>query len=158
MWRYIIFFSYSSQDCSIGSISAWYRGRPRFKSRQGQEFFSENKLLDCSNLITNIFYFLFRPSYPPPQDPWDFLSVGNFLLDGWLNPSHILSLLWTRWGNSLVVSNVRANLCSFCSQTNFKKAWTYYCYWNQKKIKQHYKYLSVGYQTAKDEQLFWKPF
>ena len=32
-----------SQDSSIGSISAWYRGSPRFKSRQGREFFSENK-------------------------------------------------------------------------------------------------------------------
>ena len=31
------------QDSSIGSISAWYRGGPGFKSRQGREFFSENK-------------------------------------------------------------------------------------------------------------------
>ena len=33
----------SSQDTSIGSISAWYRGGPGFKSRQGREFFRENK-------------------------------------------------------------------------------------------------------------------
>ena len=32
-----------NQDSSIGSISAWYRGVPGFKFRQGQEFFSENK-------------------------------------------------------------------------------------------------------------------
>ena len=32
-----------NQDSSIGSISAWYRGGPGFKSRQGREFFSENK-------------------------------------------------------------------------------------------------------------------
>ena len=32
-----------SQDSSIGSILAWYRGGPRFKSWQGREFFSENK-------------------------------------------------------------------------------------------------------------------
>ena len=32
-----------SQDSSVGSISAWYRGGPGFKSRQGQEFFNENK-------------------------------------------------------------------------------------------------------------------
>ena len=29
-----------SQDSSIGSISAWYRGGPRFKFWQGREFFS----------------------------------------------------------------------------------------------------------------------
>ena len=43
-----------SKDSSIGSILAWYRGGPRFKSRQGRKFFSENKQLDCSNLNTNI--------------------------------------------------------------------------------------------------------
>ena len=32
-----------SQDSSVGSISAWYRGGPGFKSWQGQEFFNENK-------------------------------------------------------------------------------------------------------------------
>ena len=32
-----------SQDSSVGSISAWYWGSPGFKSRQGREFFSENK-------------------------------------------------------------------------------------------------------------------
>ena len=32
-----------SQDSSIGSISTWYRGGPGFKSRQGREFFCENK-------------------------------------------------------------------------------------------------------------------
>ena len=32
-----------SQDSSIGSISALYRGGTRFQSRQGREFFSENK-------------------------------------------------------------------------------------------------------------------
>ena len=32
-----------SQDSSIGSISAWYRKGPGFKSQQGQEFFSESK-------------------------------------------------------------------------------------------------------------------
>ena len=32
-----------SQDSSVGSISAWYQGRPGFKSRQGREFFNENK-------------------------------------------------------------------------------------------------------------------
>ena len=36
-------FRCPSQDCSIGSISAWYRGCPGVKSQQGQEFFSENK-------------------------------------------------------------------------------------------------------------------
>ena len=34
---------YSSQDSSIGSILASYRGGPGFKSRQGQKIFSENK-------------------------------------------------------------------------------------------------------------------
>ena len=43
-----------SHDSSIGSISASYRGGSGFKSRQGQEFFSENKSLDCLNLNTNI--------------------------------------------------------------------------------------------------------
>ena len=32
-----------SQDSSIDSILAWYRGGPGFNSQQGQEFFSENK-------------------------------------------------------------------------------------------------------------------
>ena len=32
-----------SQDSSIGSISAWDRGGPGFKSWQGWEFASENK-------------------------------------------------------------------------------------------------------------------
>ena len=32
-----------SQESSIGSISAWHRGGPKFQSRQGQEFFSENQ-------------------------------------------------------------------------------------------------------------------
>ena len=31
-----------SQDSSVGSISAWYRGGSGFKSRQGREFFNEN--------------------------------------------------------------------------------------------------------------------
>ena len=31
-----------SQDSSVGSISAWYRGGPGFKSQQGQEFLNEN--------------------------------------------------------------------------------------------------------------------
>ena len=30
------------QTLNISSISAWYRGVPGFKSRQGQEFFSES--------------------------------------------------------------------------------------------------------------------
>ena len=34
-----------SQDSSGGSILAWYRGGPGFKSRQGREFFNENKQL-----------------------------------------------------------------------------------------------------------------
>ena len=36
---------YSRQDSSVGSILAWHRGCPRFKSRQGRECFNENKLL-----------------------------------------------------------------------------------------------------------------
>ena len=32
-----------SQDSSVGSILAWHRGGPGFKSRQGREFFNENK-------------------------------------------------------------------------------------------------------------------
>ena len=35
--------TYPSQDNLIGSISAWYRGGPWFKTRQEREFFSENK-------------------------------------------------------------------------------------------------------------------
>ena len=38
-----ILLCYPSQDSSVGSISAWYRGGPGFKSRQGREFFNENK-------------------------------------------------------------------------------------------------------------------
>ena len=36
-WRY------PSQDSSVGSISAWYCGGPRFKTQQGQELFNENE-------------------------------------------------------------------------------------------------------------------
>ena len=35
--------TYPSQDSSVGSISAWYWGIPRFKSRQRREFYNENK-------------------------------------------------------------------------------------------------------------------
>ena len=37
---------YPSQDSSVGSISARYRGGPGFKSQQRREFFNENKLLN----------------------------------------------------------------------------------------------------------------
>ena len=40
---YQTFTFYPSQESSIGSISARYWGGPGFKSRQWQEFFSENK-------------------------------------------------------------------------------------------------------------------
>ena len=32
-----------SQDSSVGSILAWNRGGPGFKSQQGREFLNENK-------------------------------------------------------------------------------------------------------------------
>ena len=40
-----------SQDSSIGSISAWYRVGPGFKSRQGREFFSEKKDIYGQNSV-----------------------------------------------------------------------------------------------------------
>ena len=36
---------YPSQDSSVGSISAWFRGGPGFKSWQGREFFSEKNYM-----------------------------------------------------------------------------------------------------------------
>ena len=36
-------YSNLSQDSLVGSISAWYRGGPGFKSQQWKEFFDENK-------------------------------------------------------------------------------------------------------------------
>ena len=44
--------SKASYDSSVGRISAWYQGGPRFKSRQGREFFNENKLLNWTLLAT----------------------------------------------------------------------------------------------------------
>ena len=41
---------YPSQDSLVDSILAWYRGGPRFKYRQGREFFLENKWLNYANL------------------------------------------------------------------------------------------------------------
>ena len=43
-----------SHDSSIGSISTWYWGGPGYKSWQGQEFFSENKQLNCLNFFTSV--------------------------------------------------------------------------------------------------------
>ena len=40
------------KDSSVGSVSAWYRGGPRFKSRQGREFF--NEILSLSPLYQNL--------------------------------------------------------------------------------------------------------
>ena len=45
---------YPSQDSSIGSKLAWYLEGPGFKSRHGQEFFSEKKKLECLNLNTTM--------------------------------------------------------------------------------------------------------
>ena len=36
---------YPSQDSSVGSIMALYWGGSGFKSREGREFFNENKLM-----------------------------------------------------------------------------------------------------------------
>ena len=44
---------YPSQDSSIGSILAWYRGGPGFKSRKEQEFFSSSGVF-CRVIFTSI--------------------------------------------------------------------------------------------------------
>ena len=41
-WEMQLLHANPSQDSSVGSTSAWYRGGPGFKSQQGQEFFNEN--------------------------------------------------------------------------------------------------------------------
>ena len=51
-----------SQDSSIGSTLARYRRGPRFKSRQGREFFSENNYLSftsCKSWNYSIYKYFF---------------------------------------------------------------------------------------------------
>ena len=48
----LVLKTYPSQNSSIGSILAWYWGGPGFKSQQGQEFFSENKLISDPTLTS----------------------------------------------------------------------------------------------------------
>ena len=47
---------YPSQDSSVGSILAWYQGRPGFKSWQGREFFNEKIQHDLQLMINGINY------------------------------------------------------------------------------------------------------